>query len=139
MVEDASSQIDAAISRFNLKENITVQCGVEDFYGASLLERKEWSDIHEIVGMTYQDLGYRSSTVLTGNSVATAKPVLFEIDIPAGTGRGAYVNKLAGQYEDVEYEFLIARGSKFEITDVIINEEPIPQQTIIKMRMIVDE
>ena len=54
-------------------------------------------------------------------------------------GRGAYVNKLAGQYEDKEYEFLIARGSKFEITGVEINEEPIPPQTIIKMRLIVDE
>ena len=51
----------------------------------------------------------------------------------------AYVNKLAGQYEDKEYEFLIARGSKFEITGVEINEEPIPPQTIIKMRLIVDE
>ena len=42
------------------------------------------NDIHEIVGMTYQDLGYGSSTVLMGNRVATAKPYLLEIDIPAG-------------------------------------------------------
>ncbi|MDE7053307.1 MAG: minor capsid protein [Oscillospiraceae bacterium] len=136
---DPSKQIDAAISRFHLKENITVQRGLDDFYGSSLVEAKEWNDIHEIVGMTYQDLGYGSSTVLMGNRVATAKPYLLEIDIPAGTGRGAYVNKFAGQYEDKEFEFLIARGSKFEITDVVINEEPIPPQTIIKMRMIVDE
>lgn len=139
MVEDASRQIDSAISRFTLKESIKVQRGVEDFYGGSLVERIEWNNIQDIVGLTYHDLGYGSSTTLTGNKAATAKPVLFEIDIPAGKGRGAYVNKLAGQYEDKEYEFLIARGSKFEITDVGINDEPIPPQTIIKMRMIVDE
>ena len=138
-VEQASRQIDAAISRFHLKESITVQRGLDDFYGSCLVESREWNDIHEIVGMTYCDLGYGSSTVLMGNRVATAKPYLFEIDIPAGTGRGAFVNKLAGQYEDKEYEFLIARGSKFEIIGVEINEEPIPPQTIIKMRMIVDE
>ena len=138
-VEDASRQIDAAISRFHLKESITVQRGLDDFYGSCLVGPGEWNDIHEIVGMTYRDLGYGSSTALVGNRVATAKPYLLEIDIPAGTGRGAYVNKLAGQYEDKEYEFLIARGSKFEITDVVINEEPIPPQTIIRMRMIVDE
>ncbi len=45
----------------------------------------------------------------------------------------------SGLAEDQEYEFLIARGSKFEITGVEINEEPIPPQTIIKMRLIVDE
>lgn len=128
-VENASKQIDAAISRFHLKENITVQRGVDDFYGGSLIGSKEWNDIHEIVRMTYQDFGYGSSTALMGNRVATAKPYLFEIDIPAGTGRGAYTNKLAGQYEDME----------FEITDVVINEKPIPPQTIIRMRMIVDE
>ena len=138
-VEDASRQIDADISRFHLKESITVQRGLDDFYGSCLVGPGEWNDIHEIVGMTYRDLGYGSSTALVGNRVATAKPYLLEIDIPAGTGRGAYVNKLAGQYEDKEYEFLIARGSKFEITDVVINEEPIPPQTIIRMRMIVDE
>ena len=77
--------------------------------------------------MTYYDLGYGSSTALTGNRVATSKPVLFEIEIPAGQGRGACINKLAGQNEGSEYEFLIARGSKFEITGVEINEEPIPR------------
>ena len=138
-VEEVSRQIDAAISRFHLKKSITVQRGLDDFYGSCLVESREWNDIHEIVGMTYCDLGYVSSTALVGNRVATSKPYLLEIDIPAGTGRGAYVNKLAGQYEDSEYEFLIARDSKFEIIGVEINEEPIPTQTIIKMRMIVDE
>lgn len=139
MVEDASKQIDAAISRFTLKENILVQRGVDDFYGASIIGETDWNEISETVGMIFQESGYTSTTALLKNSVATAKPYLFEIEIPAGKGRGAYVNKLAGLNEDVEYEFLIARGSKFKITGVEINTEPIPPQTIIKMRMIVDE
>lgn len=139
MVEDASKQIDAAISRFTLKENILVQRGVDDFYGASIIGETDWNEISETVGMIFQESGYTSTTALLKNSVATAKPYLFEIEIPAGKGRGAYVNKLAGLNEDVEYEFLIARGSKFKITGVEINAEPIPPQTIIKMRMIVDE
>ena len=139
MVEDASKQIDAAISRFTLKENILVQRGVDDFYGASIIGETDWNEISETVGMIFQESGYTSTTALLKNSVATAKPYLFEIEIPVGKGRGAYVNKLAGLNEDVEYEFLIARGSKFKITGVEINTEPIPLQTIIKMRMIVDE
>ena len=139
MVEDASKQIDAAISRFTLKENILVQRGVDDFYGASIIGETDWNEISETVGMIFQESGYTSTTALLKNSVATAKPYLFEIEIPAGKGRGAYVNKLAGLNKDVEYEFLIARGSKFKITGVEINTEPIPPQTIIKMRMIVDE
>lgn len=139
MVEDASKQIDAAISRFTLKENILVQRGVDDFYGASIIGETDWNEISETVGMIFRESGYTSTTALLKNSVATAKPYLFEIEIPAGKGRGAYVNKLAGLNEDVEYEFLIARGSKFKITGVEINTEPIPPQTIIKMRMIVDE
>lgn len=96
-------------------------------------------DISMLIGKIYRDSGYMSITVLQGNSVATAKPVIFEIEIPAGAGRGAYVNQLAGQYQDAEYEFLLARNSKFEITGIEKNEEPIPTQTIIKMRLIADE
>ncbi len=138
-VVKASEKIDSAISKFELKENIKVYRGVGQIFEDSIIEKGKWSDIHEIVGKTYHDSGYGSTTVLSGNSVAKSKPVLFEIDIPAGKGRGAYINKLAGQNEDIEYEFLIARNSDFKITDVVINKEPIPSQTIIKMRMITDE
>lgn len=131
--------IDKAISSFELKEDITVYRGVRDFYGASIVEDDEWNDIRETVGKTFLDLGFGSSTALNGNSVATSKPFLFEIEIPAGKGRGAYINRLSSGFEDDEYEFLIARNSKFRIIDVYDNNEPIPPQKIIKMRMIVDE
>ncbi len=139
LVDDASTKIDSAISRFVLKDNIIVQRGIRNFYADSIIESSSWNDIHDIIGKTFFDSGYGSSTALKNNPVAVAKPVLLEIEIPAGIGRGAYINELAGQNENAEYEFLIARDSKFRITDVVINNEPMPPQTIIKMRMIVNE
>ena len=136
--EYLASNIDSAISRYRLKDNIRVQRGVmEDALDELIAQYGD--DSAQLIGKVYHDNGYMSTTALHGNPVATAKPVIFEIDIPAGTGRGAYVNQLAGQYQDAEYEFLLARGSKFTITEIVENDEPIPPQTIIKMRMIVDE
>lgn len=136
--ERMASHLDAAISRYPLRENIRVQRGVMEDALDDLVAQygDDWS---RFVGKTYRDSGYMSTTALHGNAVATAKPVVFEIDVPAGIGRGAYINQYAGQYQDVEFEFLLPRGSQFIITGIEKNEEPIPPQTIIKMRMIVNE
>lgn len=136
--EFIARNLDSAISRYKLMDNIRVQRGVMEDALDNLLAQYS-DDISMLIGKIYRDSGYMSTTVLQGNSVATAKPVIFEIEIPAGAGRGAYVNQLAGQYQDAEYEFLLARNSKFEITGIEKNEEPIPPQTIIKMRLIADE
>ena len=137
-VKDASRNLDAVISRFKLKDNIVVQRGVEDIFLSSF-GVEDIDSVKDLIGTTFVDAGYGSSTALIGNKVATAKPVLYEIEIPAGIGRGAYINEFGNQYKDVEYEFLIPRNSKYIVTDVVINENPIPEQIIIKMRMIVDE
>ncbi len=137
-VGSAIKALDDAISRFVTEENITVFRGVDDFYGGSIIEEEPWNDIHEIVGKTFCDRGYSSATAMFGNSVATSKPVLFEMEIPAGTGRGAYINEMAEMNRGVEYEYLVARSSRFTITDVMVDEKQIPPKTIIKMRMITD-
>ena len=137
-VKDASRNLDAVISRFKLKDNIVVQRGVEDIFLSSF-GVEDIDSVKDLIGTTFVDAGYGSSTALIGNKVATAKPVLYEIEIPAGIGRGAYINEFGNQYKDVEYEFLMPRNSKYIVTDVVINENPIPEQIIIKMRMIVDE
>lgn len=136
--EFIARNLDSAISRYKLKDNIRVQRGVmEDALDDLIAQYGD--DSSKLIGKIYRDSGYMSTTVLQGNGVATAKPVIFEIEVPVGTGRGAYVNQLAGQYQDAEYEFLLPRNSKFEITGIEENEEPIPPQTIIKMRLIADE
>lgn len=137
-VKEASKHLDDIISRFELKDNIVVQRGVEDIFLPSF-DVDDIDSVEDLIGKTFTDAGYGSSTALLGNPIATRKPVLYEIEIPAGKGRGAYINKFGGQYEDVEYEFLMPRNSRYTVTDVVINDEPIPAQTIIKMRMITDD
>jgi hypothetical protein len=74
--------------------------------------------LSELVGKKFRESAYSSTTVVQGNGVATAKPTIFDIEIPAGVGRGAYVNQLAGQFQDTEYEFLLKRGATFTIKEV---------------------
>ena len=138
IVEEASKQLDSAISRYELKDNIIVQRGVEDIFSESF-SGGDINSERDFIGRIFTDKGYGSSTALYGNRTATAKPVVYEIEVPAGVGRGAYINQFGGQYQDIEYEFLLAKDGRYVVTDVIINDEPIPQQTIIKMRLIVDE
>ena len=80
------------------------------------------NDLSELVGKKYVESGYSSTTALQGNRVATAKPTILDIEVPAGVGRGAYVNRLAGQFQDTEYEFLIKRGASFTIEEVVEEE-----------------
>lgn len=121
--EYLASNIDAAISRYKLRDNIRVQRGVmEDVLDKLTLENDVQNSLQELVGKKYTEQGYSSSTVLRNYSVATAKPVIFDIEIPAGVGRGAYVNELAGQFQNTEYEFLIKRNATFTIKEVIEEE-----------------
>jgi len=128
-VENAISSLDSAIKKFELTENITVHRGVRNDVIEKLVNQHEViNDLSELVGKIYEEPGYSSTTALFGNQVAKSKPTVFEFDIPAGKGRGAYVNKLAGQFKDIEYEFLIKRGAKFKITAV---EEDIYSETYV--------
>ena len=121
--EFIARNIDSAISRYVLKENIRVQRGVMTDVIDRLAEEYDIQySLSELVGKKYVEKAYSSTTVLQGNGVATAKPVIFDIEIPAGTGRGAYVNQLAGQFQDGEYEFLIKRGTSFTIKEVTEEE-----------------
>lgn len=130
-IKDATQYLDSAISKYRLKDNITVQRGVmEDVLDDMISQYGD--DIEKLVGKVFHDNGYLSTTALHGNPVATTKPVIFEIDVPAGIGRGAYVNELSG-FTDAEYEFLLRRGADYIITDV--TEELDAGKIIIKMVM----
>lgn len=125
-------ELDSAIRKYELKDNIRVQRGVGDDVLDELIAQYG-DDSAQFVGKIYHDNGYMSTTALRGNPVATAKPVIFEIDVPAGTGRGAYVNRLAGQFQDTEYEFLLRRGADYTIEEVVEAEDS--GKLIIKMVM----
>lgn len=118
--------LDKAIESYNLKDNITVYRAVEPE-----AFQDYWDDIQRLVGSTYTDPAFMSTSPFKGSS-AVNKDCIMELDIPAGTGRGAYINRISG-FQDEEYEFLLARGSKFTVKSV----EETENQLILRMEMIV--
>lgn len=134
-VKEESKHIDDAISRYTLKDNIVVQRGAMEDVLDQLFENYETSDDYSgWIGKKYVEQGYMSTTVLNNNPVATAKPVVFNIQVPAGKGVGAYINEpsLTG-FCDTEYEFLIKRNSTFTITGV--KEDIQTGEFIVDMRL----
>lgn len=135
--EFIAASLDSAIKRYELKDNITVQRGVMNDVIDILAEQNDVQEsLDELVGKKYTDPGYLSASALFENRVATSKPTVFEIEIPAGVGRGAYVNSLAGQYQDVEYEFLIKRNASFTIKEV--KEEEINGEFRYYVKLVMD-
>ena len=129
--------LDSAISRYELKDNIRVQRGVMNDVIDRLAEQHDvQNSLSELVGKKYVESGYSSTTALQGNRVATAKPTILDIEVPAGVGRGAYVNRLAGQFQDTEYEFLIKRGASFTIEEVI--EEEVMGEYHYRVKLVMD-
>ena len=120
--------IDDALSKFNLTNNITVYRNVD----AEIYE-EYFDDTQSMVGKIFKEKGYTSTSVIKTGAM-TNKDCKIEISIPAGKGRGAYINKLS-TYEDTEYEFLIARNSKFKVVGVSETEDDL----VLKMEMIVNE
>jgi SPP1 gp7 family putative phage head morphogenesis protein len=137
-VEQQIKGLDSAISRYELKENIRVQRGVMNDVLDRLVEDNDVQEsLSELVGKKFRESAYSSTTVVQGNGVATAKPTIFDIEIPAGVGRGAYVNQLAGQFQDTEYEFLLKRGATFTIKEV--REEEIMGEYRYYIKMVMDD
>ena len=137
-VEQQIKGLDSAISRYELKENIRVQRGVMNDVLDRLVEDNDVKEsLSELVGKKFRESAYSSTTVVQGNGVATAKPTIFDIEIPAGVGRGAYVNQLAGQFQDTEYEFLLKRGATFTIKED--REEEIMGEYRYYIKMVMDD
>lgn len=101
------------------------------------LENNVQASVSELVGKKYVEKGFSSTTVLHGNKAATAKPTVLDIEIPAGKGRGAYINQFAGDSRDTEYEFLIKRGASFTIKEV--QEERFMGEDYYYIRLVMDD
>ena len=105
-IREMVDHIDDSISRFELKKGIKVY---------RTCEKDVFESLSTQVGSKFVDDGFVSTTVL--NKKVASGNVFMEIDVPPGTGRGAWINPLSGS-ADEEWEFLLQRGSVFEITDV---------------------
>lgn len=80
-------------------------------------------------GSVFKDKGFVSTSTLQ-EKVASGN-VVMEIDVPPGKGRGAWINSLSGA-QDEEYEFLLQRGSIFEVEKITKKGT----DTVIKMKWV---
>lgn len=114
-VDSFIKNLDNLISKFDLPDNITVYRGVDLNVLPPISNPDE---LKKYIGGEYVNEGYSSSSMLSNVEIVKSKPCIFEITIPKGKGNGAYINSLAGHYEDVEFEFLIRRNATFDILDI---------------------
>lgn len=124
--------LDSAISKFPLNKDITVFRGVNIDAVENLLKENKISKYSDLVGKTYKDNGYMSTSAIKNIEQFGSKKVQMELQIPKGIGKGAYINELSG-FTDEEYEFLLKRGSEFEILEV--KEDNIYGDITFKMRL----
>lgn len=117
-MEGSIQKIDNAISRFNLEKDIKVYRTCKKGMADRLT-----------VGEIFHDAGY-TSTAAIKEKVARGT-VRMEIDVPKGSGVGAWVNELS-YAKDKEYEFLLARGTDFEVTEI----KKVKGETWVKMKVV---
>ena len=125
-VSESITNIDNAISKYRLDDNITVY-RVVDRNGIKNI------DINNCIGEIYNDEAYMSTSpvyrgVLDGVDDSFT---VFKINVPKGKGNGAYINSLS-QYQDAEYEFLLKRNTKCRILKV----EEIDDKKLLEMEVI---
>ncbi len=120
--------LDKIISSFELEDNIIVYRNVE-----SQLFADYFDDLNRLVGQRISEKGFTSTVcVESGASADWEKDCKIKLKVPAGKGRGAYINDYS-TYENNEYEFLIARDSTFKVIKVDETEDNL----ILEMEMIV--
>ena len=124
-VKHQTEMLDGVIARYDLKESIKVYRAIQPEAFESY-----WDDIQRIVGTEYTDAGFMSTSPIK-TSTAVNKDCIMELFIPSGKGRGAYLNNVSG-FQDEEYEFLLARDSKFRV----IGAEETEDKLILKMEWI---
>lgn len=123
-VDEGIKNIDSALSKFENPEDFVT-------YRAINPDAFSGVDLNSLVGKAYTDNAYMSTSPLLDSS-AVNKNLLMEIKVPKGQNRGAYINKLAAQYKDKEYEYLLPRGSKFNIVGIYEkNGKPVIQMEMI--------
>lgn len=73
-------------------------------------------NVNDCIGIIYKDKAYMSTSVSYKSVLDGVDDsfTVFKINVPKGTGNGAYINSLS-QYRDEEYEFLLKRDTKCRI------------------------
>lgn len=130
ITKDRIMNIDSAISKFNLEDNIKVYRYVNTGQSIGLDSENPF----KLIGKDKILKGYTSTSPTLDcfevDSIEDLKGVFLEIDVPKGRGNGAYINSLSA-YKDAEYEFLVKQNARIVISDVVVDEH----KTIVKCVM----
>lgn len=103
--DELSQHISAGIAKFDLKDNITVFRGLHsNIFG---------DDIKKAIGAKITEKAFMSTSLMADTSFDGV--VKMEIRVPAKS-RGAPINILS-QFKDIEYEFLMDKGTSYKIVD----------------------
>lgn len=112
MAEDAVTatvrEMDALIDGYDLPNDVVLFRRVD----ANALP----NDPRSIVGGTYEDRAYMSTSIFERNNFVGSDEYLMKLRVPAGRGRGMYVNDMSSSKD--EHEFVLARGSRFRVVSV---------------------
>lgn len=106
-VEHMIPLLDSAISKFHLDRNLMVHREVR----VSCLDRLIGSE-----GGIFLDNGFFSTTVIKGSYESDTDPrewISLTVKVPSGKGIGAWVSPISAHRP--EFEFLIARGTRFMV------------------------
>ena len=104
----------AAIDKFEIKEPMTVV----RWANSTLLGGRSLSldEMKKRVGITVGDHAFMSSAIQDGSAGFEHYPVMYEINVPAGKGIGAYVEDVSKNPD--EREFLFNAASTFKVEKV---------------------
>lgn len=109
--EKQISELDSAISKFNLTSDIVTYRGAsKSAFGGGVPE----------IGAIISDKAYLSTSIDKSVAQNFDKGYIFKINVPKGKGRGAYVDSIS--YHKGEREFLMKRSSKLKITGTASGE-----------------
>lgn len=118
--------IDKAISKFDLKKNLTVYRGS----GAQLVGG--YTTAAEInanmKGAIVRDKGFMSTSAVHGSQFSGK--LKYEIKVPKGKGRGAFVAPIS--HFKHENEFLLKRGTQFKV----MGAKVVNGQTVVMLKVI---
>lgn len=117
-IKEEIKLVENAINRFELKENIKVYRTCE----ADVLDELKNK------GGVFKDKGFTSTSIF--NKQVASGTVDIEINVPAGFGRGAWVQPLSGSPD--ENEFLLQRGGIYKVEEIIEENN----RTKVKMTML---
>lgn len=104
--------LDNIISRFEVPEDVSLYRGSNlDF----LYREFDINNLENLLGKSYIDKGYTSTSIILDNAFLN-KDAVFEIKLPGGKGRGAFISSFSRHFD--ELEFLLKRYTKFKIVDI---------------------